>query len=666
MQRKTVCGHQPVDSLKPPIAKRTSMTAHAPGSQPHINAIDGLRALAVLSVMVYHLNSNWLHGGFIGVDLFFVISGYVVTRSILCREWACAREFFTVFIARRIARIYPALIVCLLLVTITLTLVVPKAWLNDTSYKAAAAAFFGLSNFILVYFTDGYFSQRSEYNPFTHTWSLGIEEQFYVLFALTWWFTRKSPRIFLVTMACSIVISLGLSAWLTNTEPALAYYLLPSRWWELALGATLAHAHQHRPYRLYANAHAVGLVACGLLCIGYAALYADTRSFPFPDAIYAAVGGLFCIHGLVHLKPGVTTLGLASAPLVHIGKVSYSLYLWHWPVIVFFKWTVGLETGAHYAACLGLTIVFSYLSFFLVEKPMRHGLIRSFTSSRLVTRGVIVMAAGSITTILMFFIQPVLSLSVTSDTNAWYSRPSSNQRDWKNRSDKPVIYALGDSHAGILGVALQELEGKMDIESKIITESGCSVVSLRALPTEHCQVFVDSIIPELVQRFRPGDTVILISQRSQRISDQWGLIEGAVEKNQPNPDILKQSQKYADTIIKQLLDAGFKVVLSAPMPMFYAPAFRCSDIFNQTNPVCQPGLEVTQQDALKWRESTMEQIQVLKAKHSKMIVWDPFFDVCPHNPCKAVDNEPLFFDGDHLTGAGNRRVLPSLTKALSS
>lgn len=642
------------------------MSASAPRGQAHIDAIDGLRALAVIGVVVFHLNPDWLPGGFVGVDLFFVISGYVVTRSIVSKEWASAREFFTVFIARRIARIYPALIVCLLLVSITLMLLVPKAWLNDTSYKAAASAFFGLSNFILVYFTDGYFSQRSEYNPFTHTWSLGIEEQFYVLFALLWWRTRKNPSLFLTIMGGSIVGSLGLSAWFTDTQPAVAYYLLPGRWWELAAGATLAYLHQRRAHRFHTLPRADWLVALGLLFLGYGAIYSNAATFPFPDAILAVVGGLLCIHGLVHLKPNVSALGLASPPLVHIGKLSYSLYLWHWPVIVFFKWTVGLETSAHYVACLGLTIVLSYLSLWLVEQPTRHGLLRIFTPPRLINRGVLVMAVGSFATILMFFMQPLLSLSVTADTDAWYSRPSSSQRDWKTRSDKPVVYALGDSHAGILGVALQALEKKWGIESKIISESGCSVASLRSLPANHCQAFVDSVIPELVQRFRPGDAVILVSLRTQRISDQWGLIEGAYSRNQPDAYILKQARDQADTIIQKLLDAGFKVVLSAPMPMFAAPAFRCSDVFNQANPVCSPGLEVAQKDALKWRETAMNQIQAIKQKHSRIVIWDPFFDVCPGSRCKAIDGEPLFFDGDHLTGAGNLRVLPSLVKALSN
>ncbi|MEY4977759.1 MAG: hypothetical protein RLZZ352_29 [Pseudomonadota bacterium] len=642
------------------------MSVNSHGSHSYIQAIDGMRALAVISVLLFHLNDQWLPGGFVGVDLFFVISGYVVTRSIIGKNWSSAKEFFTTFLARRIARIYPALVVCLFVVTITVALLVPRAWLNDTSYKAAAAAFMGLSNFVLVYFTDGYFSERSEYNPFTHTWSLGIEEQFYVLFALLWWFSRNNRYVFWLTLIGSTILSVVSSALLTQNEPAMAYYLLPSRWWELAVGAGLAHVHaKYSGPSHHSNAWSSLLLATGLFLIGFSLIHTDAASFPFPDALMVVFGGLLCIHGTFFLKAGDFAFGLSSRPMIAVGKISYSLYLWHWPVIVIFKWTVGLETTAHYLLCAGLIVVLSCASYFLIEKPMRDRLTLTFTPVRLIQRGILVTGLGSVFAVLMYFIQPILSLSVTADTQAWYSRPSSHQKDWLHRSDKPVIYALGDSHAGILGVALQELEKKLGVESKIITESGCPIASLRILPTPHCQQFIENVIPELIQRFRPGDVVILVSLRTQRISNHWGLIPNAVEKNQPSLNTLNTTRQHAERIIDQLLNAGFKVILSAPLPMFAAPAYRCSDSFNRFNPVCKPGLEIPQRQALQWRETAMKQIELIKATHTTLTIWDPFFDICPGNFCKAVDGEPLFFDGDHLTGAGNRRIVPSLIKAVT-
>lgn len=147
----------------------------------YIPAIDGIRAIAVLAVMVYHLNASWLPGGFAGVDVFFVISGYVVARSLAGRTNEPFGRFLLGFYSRRIRRIVPALLVCLLATTMLTILFIPESWLSSTTSQVGLYAFFGLSNFALVWFQDDYFSPRAEFNPFVHTWSLGVEEQFYSL-----------------------------------------------------------------------------------------------------------------------------------------------------------------------------------------------------------------------------------------------------------------------------------------------------------------------------------------------------------------------------------------------------------------------------------------------------------------------------------------------------
>lgn len=641
------------------------MNGLAHNAKLHITAIDGLRALAVLGVVVFHLNPSWLQGGFVGVDLFFVISGYVVTRSITGKNWSSAREFLTSFLARRISRIYPALMVCLLITAIAQTLLVPKAWLNDTAYKAGIAAFFGLTNFALIYFDDGYFSPRSEFNPFTHTWSLGVEEQFYIIFALAWWYTRKNRSAFFVVMGISAVAALIYCAITTTIAPAHAYYLLPSRWWELALGASLAHWHHGQESVPVTPRFARLITLVGLLLVGYSATTADEKSFPYPDAISVAAGAVLCIHGLVRNGRNEGTFGLDNPLLVHIGKLSYSLYLWHWPVIVLFKWTVGLEAPTGYIFCTVVILLLSYASYYFIEEPLRYGLIRSLPQQRIVFAGVFAMLIGSAFTALLYVEQSKLSLSVTSNTAIWYAHAAPAQTQWKRRSEKSVIYAFGDSHAGMLGVALNSLEQQFGVESKIITQSGCAAASLRSMPSEPCRKFIDFTVQELIKQFRQGDVVILSSLRSQRISDQWGLIKHSSFNRQQIPNIRKKAFEDADVLISMLSNAGYKVVMSAPLPVFGAPPFRCSDTFNRNNPVCKPGLVVPRDQALKWRAPAMEQIQALKIKHPNLVIWDPFFDVCPTDTCKAVDGEPLFFDGDHLTAAGNRRILPSLTRAVA-
>lgn len=140
----------------------------------YLREIDGLRALAVLSVMVFHLQSSWLPGGFTGVDVFFVISGYVVSKSIAERVDTSFGSYLAGFYSRRVVRILPALLVCLTFVSVLSALIVPASWLSSTAEKTGLWAYFGFSNFALVLLNDGYFSPRIEYNPFVHTWSLGV------------------------------------------------------------------------------------------------------------------------------------------------------------------------------------------------------------------------------------------------------------------------------------------------------------------------------------------------------------------------------------------------------------------------------------------------------------------------------------------------------------
>jgi peptidoglycan/LPS O-acetylase OafA/YrhL len=212
--------------------------------QPYFLGIDGLRAIAVLAVMAFHLDNQWLPGGFIGVDVFFVISGFVVTASVVNLRPASLGAFVTFFYARRMVRILPALVACLLLAALASTLFIPQAWLSDSNHKSALAAFFGISNFVLAGSSGDYFSPKAEFNPFTHTWSLAVEEQFYLVFPpllLSWLNARTAGRKNAITWAIAALsaASLAFCAWQTAHQPTQAFYMLPARFWELSCGVLL-------------------------------------------------------------------------------------------------------------------------------------------------------------------------------------------------------------------------------------------------------------------------------------------------------------------------------------------------------------------------------------------------------------------------------------------
>lgn len=191
----------------------------------YIASIDGLRTLAVLSVVLFHLWPAALPGGFIGVDIFFVISGFVVTGSLQGRRFASLGALSAHFYARRLVRIMPALILMLLVTIVAATLFVPRSWLSDSIPQVARFAFFGLSNIVLAIDTDSYFGPQASFNPFTHTWSLGVEEQFYLLFPfLLYWHQRlegaRMPTRSVVRLIALLCVgSLAIMACLRCSRP---------------------------------------------------------------------------------------------------------------------------------------------------------------------------------------------------------------------------------------------------------------------------------------------------------------------------------------------------------------------------------------------------------------------------------------------------------------
>jgi peptidoglycan/LPS O-acetylase OafA/YrhL len=232
---------------------KTKMQDTRPVVDPpaHVAGIDFLRAIAVLTVVLFHLNASWLPGGFVGVDVFFVISGYVVTCSLLGRGSTSFAAFLSSFYARRLVRIYPALVCCLLLTFAVSVLFIPAAWLSMSMWWTGLQAFLGVSNIGMTFGVDGYFSPRAESNPFTHTWSLGVEEQFYLLFPVMAWSliqcrTDRGFRWLLALLTALSVVSFGIAAWYGSHAPLKAFYLIQSRFWELAVGVGLAALHSRK------------------------------------------------------------------------------------------------------------------------------------------------------------------------------------------------------------------------------------------------------------------------------------------------------------------------------------------------------------------------------------------------------------------------------------
>ncbi len=515
------------------------MTSNIKTVDGYIPGIDGLRAVAVLSVLLFHMRATFLPGGFAGVDVFFVISGYVVSASLAHRPVERIGAFLLGFYTRRIVRIFPALLLCVLLTGLATSLLVPQSWLSETTSKTALASVFGLSNFALVLFSDGYFSPRAEFNPFTHTWSLAVEEQFYLIFPLMFYaWSRYQGRKGLrgaggrFLLPAALLASLAYCAYETSARADLAYYMLPSRFWELACGAMLFRFHETGRLLPASPRQAGGWIIAGGALIGLTFAWADAKSFPFPWAIPAVLGAMLVIGGSVgdltrRSLPGAL---VGSRTMTYLGKISYSLYLWHWPVLVLLRWTIGLESVTALVLGAGMSLALAVLSYHYVE----HGSwwrrrIYGWRTGRTAAYGVagVMLCAVCLSTVLK--LQPHISLSVTRDRQTWYpvSWPSTAGQEVapKHALLNRTIFVWGDSHAGAYSTMLQMLRDQTGAQVIIYSRPGCAIAGLNSPASALCQARIAEMVAVINSKATAGDIVFLASLRVPRLADQWEVFE---------------------------------------------------------------------------------------------------------------------------------------------
>ena len=345
--------------------------------------IEALRGLAVIAVIIFHLNQSWLPGGFTGVDIFFVISGYVVTASILRSPGSQGnriREHLFGFYVRRIIRLMPTLLVCIAITTLlTAIFVFPGA--TAPMFSVAIRALIGWSNNYLIATSSDYFGLNSELNPFTHTWALGVEQQFYIFFpillGLMYGFNiplkpNARLRLKFQILIAICVTSMLFSYYLTIVSPVRAYYFMPSRLWEIFSGVILFVGLKNRFLILTLPNWILVLIQFGSVCCLIASfLLANPKFFPLPWAVLPVLGTiLFIISGL-HKTSALNRIVSNTSPLVFLGKISYSLYLWHWPIFTLFRWTSGLDSIITILLALAVVTLFSLASFYFVEQPIR-------------------------------------------------------------------------------------------------------------------------------------------------------------------------------------------------------------------------------------------------------------------------------------------------------
>ena len=670
-----------------------------------------MRAIAVLAVVIYHLNAAWLPGGFSGVDIFFVISGFIVSASVGARARAGLPSFAIFFRARRIQRIAPALLVCLVVTSLVTALLVPSAWLSQANQKTGHYAFFGLSNVILARASNDYFSPIADFNPYTHTWSLGIEEQFYLIFPalfFLWSYRGRWRWLCAGLFAAAFVGSAIYSAVVGSFDTTVAFYMIGSRFWELAVGVLLYQVMVLAGRRFDTSEQALPRwfgwgAAASLLAIAVNLFIARADTFPFPGAMLSVVGTLgllFFMHENERQDP--LWRALTCAPVRYVGRISYSLYLWHWPVFVLFRWTVGIDDAASQLAALATTVMLAVASYHFVETPFRRAIfVRKAPRWRVVIIGILCIAVVARLAGRVDKMQPKISIStVTQHAGDWYPLPlktdaafpgcvvtmkssplgtgfvlSFMRQSCGGSNEGPHVFVIGDSHA----MSFQAMFTLHTMSSgsvlTLYNNGGCSFISLQPWreDSDVCRSNTSAVMSNLLARLKPGDVVFLPSLRLPRFVDEWVRYPAAQVEDQIFGELgvrgRASAAREAQTVLQSIHAKGVRVVFEAPVMVLKEPPFRCAESYNQSNAICKGGATLARAEVERLRAPALKTLQELVAAVPDVSLWDPLPVLCPVGDaeCGAYANgKPLFFDGDHLSGYANRLLLPSFSRAVAA
>ena len=451
--------------------------------------IDGLRAIAVSAVILYHAKIKILghsfKGGFIGVDIFFVISGYLITSIILKELFTTGAFSFKNFYERRVRRILPALLLVMLVSLFFAWIVlVPESFIDFAKSILYSLGF--SSNFYFHYSGQQYGAESGLLKPFLHTWSLSVEEQYYILFPIILLFIFKYFRQYIIhTLFIGFLISLSMADWGSKNYPSVSFYFIHTRMWELLMGSilayfelTLGHRSKHKTLNLI-------LPSIGLLLIGHSILFFNDKMFHPSFYTLSPIIGV-CLIIWFSNKDELITKILSTKLFVCIGLISYSLYLWHYPVFAFLRIGDFLHQGSIFKILLTAVVILSIsiISYFFIERPFRDKKNKSrvifgvilITSSFLVILNLNIVTKEGYKNRIPEILQKNLAEgsfdNLLENLDSKYNYCNIDGCKFNTSSNKK-IYIIGDSHAGTLIYYLKDRIIKNQYQLITSTFSGC-------------------------------------------------------------------------------------------------------------------------------------------------------------------------------------------------
>ena len=637
----------------------------------YIPEIDGLRALAVLVVIIYHINPLFLPGGFSGVDIFFVISGYVVSISLMNASDKKISTFLAVFYANRFIRILPSLFLCLALTILFSLLFIPQAWMTENIPATARSAFYGYSNFVLSRNGDSYYGVRSELNPFTQTWSLGVEEQFYLLYPIffyIFYINLNRKDLFIKISLLIALFSVIYGAFFFGFHGVGDFYLLPGRLWELMVGGVLAVFHHHNQKRVIPRYVKKVLLPLALALLIYSLWWSLPSRYSIPQGVAPVLATLIFLEAVALGRESLAFEVFRLRFVRYIGKISYQLYLFHWPVFVILKWTIGFSSAFTIAVGVIITTSLACLSHYFLDLRIRF---LKKKSPIIVVILFIVFAAifGQLAQYFYSNQNHYFRGVAAINPQDWYAPPLPLANPNFSRFSDKTIYVLGDSHAGAYSTIFKNLQEVYGADIKLYQQGGCAFPPTIFKLNSACKDFLDKSVKEILSNAKTGDVVFLPGLRVNRLMNDEKAFEDAdllsgVISAEASKNILEGEYLIAN-YLSLMRERGIIVLYELPKPLMKVMPYRCFDWFNEMNPVCSAGFSVKRDFIEKYRQPIVEEINKIKRDYPNISTWDPIFLLCNDMECNGkLNNHPLYFDSDHLSAYGNLILLDNFKKVI--
>lgn len=656
--------------------------------------IDGLRAIAVILVVIYHAAPSRLPGGFIGVDVFFVISGYLIT-GIIATE--IARDEFSVgnFYVRRARRILPALSLVLFCTGVMGALLLfPAEFKNLGSHILAAAGF--LSNFLLLN-EAGYFDINARGKPLLHLWSLAVEEQFYLVWPLLLMLSIRIRRP-LAIISVLTVLSLGLSVALGYTNPEVDFYMLPPRLWELSAGAILALTEWtgNGRSKFRQSSMIIDAVCISALCVlGLAALFLNSK-LPYPSA-WAGIP-VVTTALLIRYLPfaSLSRSVMAVKPLVLLGLISYPLYLWHWPLLVGMSYVSAgateqfRKTGT--VVVVAISFLFAWLTWAFLEKPVQKYYKAHFsgkTAAPLAIAGAVLIAfacIGQIVTLNQGFPDRFDARSVTAlaDLDLFKERWLSYEKDffpcgdaipmdgdglrcYKLRQDERVsLVIFGDSHADNFFVGVAQAFPRISLNAAYVGRHGCPAILDVDIMDRNGRSTGCLNVTKNALRLISGNpnirVVVLAARGSMYVNgeafDKSSDFRRDLRAARPDEVGLSPADLYRNGLLRTidgLHSSGKQVIIANDVPeLNFLPA-NCVE--RPYSFVHGTSCIVSRMDVDERQRQYLMVIERIARERDGIDVFNPISLFCDERYCHVLDGGHLLYsDGDHLSLRGAEKL----------